>query len=79
MSTSQSVIQPLVLVIGSRNRKKCKEMAELIAPPWELPGWAGRLGQPCAITERMLPTGSANHAISGPPCRLMPLASVTPS
>jgi XTP/dITP diphosphohydrolase len=25
----------IVLVIGSRNRKKCREMAELIAPPWE--------------------------------------------
>ena len=24
-----------MLVLGSRNRKKCKEMAELIAPPWE--------------------------------------------
>lgn len=43
MSTSQIVIHPLVLVIGSRNRKKWKEMAELIAPPWERPGWAGRL------------------------------------
>lgn len=25
----------LVLVLGSRNRKKCREMAELIQPPWE--------------------------------------------
>jgi XTP/dITP diphosphohydrolase len=25
----------VTLVLGSRNRKKCKEMAELIAPPWE--------------------------------------------
>ena len=24
-----------MLVLGSRNRKKCKEMAELIAPAWE--------------------------------------------
>jgi XTP/dITP diphosphohydrolase len=24
-----------ILVLGSRNRKKCREMAELIAPPWE--------------------------------------------
>jgi XTP/dITP diphosphohydrolase len=32
----------LVLVLGSRNRKKCREMAELIAPPWEPnPGLAG--------------------------------------
>jgi XTP/dITP diphosphohydrolase len=28
-------MKPIVLVLGSRNRKKCKEMAELIAPPWE--------------------------------------------
>ena len=25
----------IVFVLGSRNRKKCAEMAELIAPPWE--------------------------------------------
>jgi XTP/dITP diphosphohydrolase len=25
----------IVLVLGSRNPKKCREMAELIAPPWE--------------------------------------------
>ena len=34
----KSPLQPagkIVLVIGSRNRKKCREMAELIAPPWE--------------------------------------------
>jgi XTP/dITP diphosphohydrolase len=28
-------MKPIVLVLGSRNRKKCREMAELIAPPWE--------------------------------------------
>ena len=28
-------MKSIVLVLGSRNRKKCKEMAELIAPPWE--------------------------------------------
>jgi XTP/dITP diphosphohydrolase len=28
-------MKPIVLVLGSRNRKKCNEMAELIAPPWE--------------------------------------------
>ena len=28
-------MKSVVLVLGSRNRKKCKEMAELIAPPWE--------------------------------------------
>jgi XTP/dITP diphosphohydrolase len=25
----------IVLLIGSRNRKKCREIADLIAPPWE--------------------------------------------
>jgi XTP/dITP diphosphohydrolase len=25
----------IVLVLGSRNRKKCREMAELLVPPWE--------------------------------------------
>lgn len=33
----------IVLVIGSRNRKKCREMAELIAPPWEHNPRLGRL------------------------------------
>ena len=33
----------IVLVLGSRNRKKCREMAELIAPPWELSEWLARL------------------------------------
>lgn len=27
--------RPIVIVLGSRNRKKCREMAELLAPPWE--------------------------------------------
>ena len=26
---------PILLVLGTRNPKKCREMAELIAPPWE--------------------------------------------
>jgi XTP/dITP diphosphohydrolase len=26
---------PILLVLGTRNSKKCREMAELIAPPWE--------------------------------------------
>jgi XTP/dITP diphosphohydrolase len=26
---------PIPLVLGTRNAKKCREMAELIAPPWE--------------------------------------------
>jgi XTP/dITP diphosphohydrolase len=43
MSTSQTVLDPFILVLGSRNRKKCQEMAELIAPSWERPSWAGRL------------------------------------
>ena len=33
----------LVLVLGSRNRKKCREMAELIAPPWEPYPWLARV------------------------------------
>ena len=32
-----------VLVLGSRNRKKCREMAELIAPPWEANPWLAQL------------------------------------
>src|SRR5271156_6426002 len=35
MISSDSASPSIVLVLGSRNRKKCKEMAELIAPPWE--------------------------------------------
>jgi XTP/dITP diphosphohydrolase len=33
----------ILLVLGSRNRKKCREMAELIAPPWEPNEWLSRL------------------------------------
>jgi XTP/dITP diphosphohydrolase len=33
----------IVLVLGSRNRKKCREMAELIAPPWEPNTWLAQL------------------------------------
>ena len=43
MSTLQPLWDPFVLVLGSRNRKKCQEMAELIAPSWEQPSWANRL------------------------------------
>ncbi len=32
-------------------------------------------GQPSWITERTLPAGSLNQAMSGPPCRLIPLGS----
>ena len=35
---------PLInLVLGSRNRKKCGEMADLIAPPWERRPWMERV------------------------------------
>lgn len=34
---------PIRLVLGSRNVKKCREMAELIAPPWERRPWMDRL------------------------------------
>ncbi len=33
----------ILLVLGSRNRKKCREMAELITPPWEPNEWLSRL------------------------------------
>jgi len=33
----------IVLVLGSRNPKKCGEMAELIAPPWEPNQWLAQL------------------------------------
>jgi XTP/dITP diphosphohydrolase len=34
--TDHALANPsIVLVLSSRNRKKCREMAELIAPPWE--------------------------------------------
>jgi XTP/dITP diphosphohydrolase len=35
MSAVESPTLPLILVLGSRNRKKCSEMAALIRPPWE--------------------------------------------
>jgi len=35
MASSASVSGSIVLLIGSRNRKKCREIADLIAPPWE--------------------------------------------
>jgi XTP/dITP diphosphohydrolase len=34
---------PIPLVLGTRNGKKCREMAELIAPPWEPNLRLGRL------------------------------------
>jgi len=35
MAQSGSASPSIVLVLGSRNRKKCREMAELLIPPWE--------------------------------------------
>jgi XTP/dITP diphosphohydrolase len=35
MVSSDSASRSIVLVLGSRNRKKCNEMAELIVPRWE--------------------------------------------
>jgi XTP/dITP diphosphohydrolase len=34
---------PIRLVLGSRNVKKCREMADLIAPPWERRPWMDRV------------------------------------
>lgn len=39
MSDSTASPPPIHLVLGSRNVKKCREMAELIAPPWERRPW----------------------------------------
>jgi XTP/dITP diphosphohydrolase len=33
----------IVLILGSRNRHKCREMAELLAPAWEPNPWLARL------------------------------------
>ena len=35
MASSEIETRSIVLVIGSRNQKKCKEMSELISPRWE--------------------------------------------
>jgi XTP/dITP diphosphohydrolase len=35
MTIPEPTRSSLILVLGSRNRKKCREMAELIAPPWD--------------------------------------------
>jgi XTP/dITP diphosphohydrolase len=35
MSSTETTTGSLILVLGSRNRKKCREMAELIRPAWE--------------------------------------------
>lgn len=38
MSCFEASVPSLTFVLGSRNRKKCREMAELIRPPWEKNG-----------------------------------------
>ncbi|QEH37427.1 Non-canonical purine NTP pyrophosphatase [Aquisphaera giovannonii] len=43
MSQTESSHASPVLVLGSRNRKKCAEMADLIRPAWEAAGALGRL------------------------------------
>jgi XTP/dITP diphosphohydrolase len=43
MSSTETVAASLILVLGSRNRKKCREMAELIRFPWEPSRWLERL------------------------------------
>jgi XTP/dITP diphosphohydrolase len=35
-SNSDPAPPPIVLILGSRNRKKCREMGELLVPPWEI-------------------------------------------
>jgi XTP/dITP diphosphohydrolase len=35
MANSDAILEPIVLVLGTRNRKKSGEMAALIAPPWQ--------------------------------------------
>jgi len=40
---SHETTSRIPLIIGSRNHKKCREMAELIAPPWEHNPRLGRL------------------------------------
>jgi XTP/dITP diphosphohydrolase len=43
MSASTTSAPLIHLVLGSRNRKKCGEMADLIAPPWERRPWMDRV------------------------------------
>ena len=43
MSQSTASTPLIDLVLGSRNRKKCGEMADLIAPPWERRPWMDRV------------------------------------
>ena len=42
-SSSTSAAVPIRLVLGSRNPKKCRELAELIAPPWERGPWMDQI------------------------------------
>jgi XTP/dITP diphosphohydrolase len=43
MSSAAEASDSFVFVLGSRNRKKCREMAELIRPLWEPRHWLARL------------------------------------
>ncbi len=43
MQSLETSSSALVLVLGTRNLKKCREMAELIRPPWEQSHWLSRL------------------------------------
>jgi XTP/dITP diphosphohydrolase len=43
VAQSQTGSPKIVLILGSRNRHKCREMAELLAPPWEPSRWLDRL------------------------------------
>jgi XTP/dITP diphosphohydrolase len=43
MARSATESSKIVLVLGTRNRHKCREMAELLAPPWEPSRWLARL------------------------------------
>jgi XTP/dITP diphosphohydrolase len=43
MAGSGTVSPKIVLILGSRNRHKCREMAEVLAPPWVPSRWLERL------------------------------------
>ncbi len=53
MTTTTPIdLAPIRLVIGTRNPKKCREMVELLAPPWELDRHLDRIvGQTLAEVE----------------------------
>ena len=64
MSGRRSDGPSIPLVLGSRNRKKCREMAELISPPWEPDAWLSRLEIRSSMSSRR-PTWSRMPAPSG--------------